>query len=98
MKQLNWLATATTALVLALGLVACGKTKNNSDNASTPASVCTRSWDGTMRDQYGRNCGNYATNSCLNTSYNPATGQYVDISTGAPVNCANTYNGTGAIP
>lgn len=89
MKSTNTLAIAGMVLMTAF-LVACGKTKNDS-NASTPTSTCTRSWDGSMRDQQGRACGASATyNQCANAYYN---GQYyIDRTTGQQVNC-NYQNG-----
>lgn len=88
---------AITVLVLA----ACSKTKN-SETASTPVSTCVRGVDGITRDQYGRTCANYPTNanSCVNTRYNPTTGQYVDAITGLPANCsANGYfDGYNSVP
>ncbi len=97
-KSLTKIAFAATLVV---GLGACGKKKNGS-TASTPASTCTRSWDGQLRDQYGRLCSNYTTGtgSCLNTRYDPATGQYRDLTTNAVVNCNSTgyFDGYNSIP
>lgn len=63
MKLINALAIASLT-VITVGLAACGKTKTDS-NASTPVatSTCTRSYDGTMRDQYGRSCAAYGQNN-----------------------------------
>jgi hypothetical protein len=58
-------------------------------------------WDGTMRDQYGRACSNYATgtNTCVNARLDITTGRYVDITTGMPVNCNSTgFDGYNTMP
>lgn len=82
----NTMATYLLATVLVVGLSACGKKKNGSV-ATTPASTCTMSYDGQLRDQYGRLCNGTGTNvnTCPNAQWNGY--QWVDISTGQPVNC-----------
>lgn len=98
MKLMNALAIAGLAVVAAT-LVACGKTKNDSNNASTPAALsCTRAWDGTMRDQYGRSCGGvgYTGNNCGNARY--VNGQYYDPYTNQPISCGGFYDGYNSIP
>jgi hypothetical protein len=89
MKALNSMVLFAIT-VSALGLMGCAKTSNSSPSASTPTpSTCTATWNGQMVDQYGRTCSNYATNtnSCVNATYNPATQQYVNPTTGQPVAC-----------
>lgn len=100
MKTKRALAAIFTVAAITAGMVACGKTKNNTENASTPpASQCTRRWDGVMVDQYGRQCANYPTNNCANAVYNPQTGQYTDRTTGAPLQCQGSYyDGYNSIP
>ncbi|MBX3021734.1 MAG: hypothetical protein KF799_08675 [Bdellovibrionales bacterium] len=98
MKLMNALAIAGMA-VIAAGLVACGKTKNDS-NASTPASTCVRSYDGTLRDQYGRSCNQYGYNSgsCVNARY--YNGQYYDLYTNQPISCQSQgyFDGYNSVP
>lgn len=105
MKTMNTLASFAALAVIAVSLAACQKSSNSSDtSATTPvaASTCTRWSDGSMRDQYGRTCGNYAynQNSCVNARYNPQTGQYVDATTGYPVNCQSSgyFDGYNSVP
>jgi hypothetical protein len=104
MKLLNTFASIAVGTYVVLMLGACGKTSNGSGDApaATPASTCTRSWDGTLRDQYGRTCNNYANSagSCTNARYNPQTGQYVDINTGYPVQCnpQGYFDGYNSVP
>ncbi len=82
MKPLNGLKTIALAAYVMVILSACGKTSNSSaPNASTPASTCTASADGTLRDSQGRLCNNAA-----NTSTCPTTGYYVN-SMGQQITC-----------
>jgi len=105
MRTMNTLSTLAALAVIAVSLVACQKSSNSSDtSATTPvaASTCTRWSDGSMRDQYGRNCGNYATNanSCVGAAYNQATGQYYNTTTGQPMSCQSSgyFDGYNSVP
>jgi hypothetical protein len=53
-KMVTLLAAAMTVVTLG----ACSKTDNSSANnpAAVTPGTCTMSWDGTLRDQYGRSC------------------------------------------
>ena len=101
MKPLSTWATIAITAYMAVTISACSKTSNSDDPASTPTSACNASYDGTLRDQYGRTCSNYNTysNSCVNARFNAATNSYVDITTGQPVYC-NTqgFTGTNTVP
>jgi hypothetical protein len=103
MKLFKQTISIALAGMVILSLGACGKKKNGSTNASTPASTCTTNAAGQLVDQYGRLCNNYNSvlnNSCLNARYNYQTGQYQDITTGAVVQCTGTglYDGYNSIP
>lgn len=91
MQLFKQIISIALAGFLMIGLGACGKKKNGSSNASTPASTCTAGVDGQLRDQYGRLCNNYNNvlggNNCLNTRYDAYTGRYLDLTTGQPVAC-----------
>jgi hypothetical protein len=102
MKPVTLMAAFATVAAVAVGMVACGKTSNSSNTATTPASACSVSWDGTMRDQYGRSCNNYPTggaNSCVGAVYNPVTRQYTN-QMGQPVQCnpSGYFDGYNSIP
>lgn len=102
MSLLNTLTKIVLAATFVVGLSACGRNRNGNANASTPASQCTRGFDGQLRDQYGRLCSNYGmTNgSCVNTRYDATTGRYLDLTTGMPVNCTSTgyFDGINSMP
>jgi hypothetical protein len=72
MKLTNTLATIALAAFMVVGLSACGKKKNGSNNAATPGSACIfNAQTGTYTNTAGQYCNPNATQTTC-----PATGVY----------------------
>lgn len=97
MKPMTTLASLGALVLMALTLVACGRTSNSGTPANLNGAQCTRTADGRFIDMYGRACNNYPTSNCGNARY--VNGQYYDAYTGAPISCGNSFfDGYNSVP
>ena len=91
MKTVSYLAGLALAGYTILALTACPSTNNGSNDATaaaTPATTCTMSYDGNLRNQYGQLCSSATLNGQCGAGAQYINGQY--YVNGVAVNCGGS--------